>query len=157
MISGRASALHISQGKEAVECFTVSCILMCTHRYKVYSCRQGWKGPLLTAHFSSLNLAPKCQLTGSLSAKTLLLGAWHKVLPPQISKETRSVKHVRLFPMQRCKTSSSLQKTGNWKWLTAWWSVLSVGPGLLQPGPAVVNSLEDLDAICMTKTRSDTA
>lgn len=62
---------------------------------------------------------------------------------PQMSRETRNVKHTGLsFQWERWNTHSSTQKAGNWKWLTAWWFVL--GQTILQPGLEVASNLNDL-------------
>lgn len=56
------------------------------------------------------------------------------------------------FPRKRWKTCSSIQKAGKWRWLIAWWSVLSVVPGhinLLQPGPEVASNLNDHYITCI--------
>lgn len=81
------------------------------------------------------------------------------------------------------KNYSSVQKAGNWKWSTAWWSVLSVEPGhikipwprpevasnpndlyiptqlgapnLSRPGPEMTNSPNERYTSCMTETKSD--
>lgn len=68
--------------------------------------------------YSSLRIlkpGTKVPIDRQPECKTLLWEHGTKALHPQISKETRSVKHARFFPMERCKTRSSMQKSGNWK------------------------------------------
>lgn len=72
--------------------------------------------------------------------------AWWS-LCPKISWKTRNVKHAGLFFQgERCKYYSSVKKAGNWMWLIAQWSALSLGPGfikLLEPVLEMASNLND--------------
>jgi len=102
-------------------------------------------GPLMPVHC-------ECQLNNVICWEHSM-----KVLVPKISRETRNIEHPRLsfqweiFVNKQTKTTktkqqqkqtnkkqncSSIQKAESQKWLIAWWSALSIGPGhikLLKP------------------------
>lgn len=89
------------------------------------------------------------------TSKFYLVGSIMVLAPTycSISRETRNVEHAGL-PSQRNGhiICSSIQKVGNWRWLTAYWSALSIGLSrikLLYPGPQGASTLNDL---CMTCT-----
>lgn len=87
-------------------------------------------------------------LTLQESSRLPIVGSTaRRSLCPQISSETKNAKHRRLsFQGKGLKTYSYTQKAGNWKWLTAWWFALSIGPGyikFLQPGLEVASNLKE--------------
>ena len=74
---------------------------------------------------------------GNIYITSLFPSCWGpsvKVLELTDLQRNKDAKHTGLsFQQERWKLCFSTQKSGNGKWLIAWWSVLFVGPGLIKP------------------------